>query len=138
MTNAPRILETAHWRVEHTCPTSIKGWLVIALARHEEALHQLTEEEFATLARLLRLLSGAPADVLGSEKEYLMQFAEAPGHYHVHFHLVARSSDWPEDLKGSYVMKASGTTVENPLDSDEVTELAWTIREHMLEVADQI
>ena len=29
LTNAPRILETTHWLIEHVHPTSIQGWLVL-------------------------------------------------------------------------------------------------------------
>ena len=50
LTNAPRILETPHWIVEHGHPTEILGWLVLVLNRHCPAIHDLTAEELAALA----------------------------------------------------------------------------------------
>ena len=46
----PYIYEGRSWVVDHAYPTSLKGWLVIVLKRHVEALHDLTHEEFRELA----------------------------------------------------------------------------------------
>ncbi|MCI0395647.1 MAG: HIT family protein [Chloroflexi bacterium] len=132
LTNAPRILETSHWRVEHAHPTSVRGWLVVALVRHAAALHELTAEEFASLGQLLPILCQALHEIVGSEKEYVMQFAEAAGHSHVHFHVIARLPEWPAELKGAHVFNGLGPKVDDPLLSDVLTPLALTIRQYIL------
>ena len=76
LTNAPRILETTHWVIEHAHPTSVRGWLVLVLARHCGAIHDLTAAELATLGPLLGLLGRALRQCLGAEKECVIQFAE--------------------------------------------------------------
>ncbi len=108
LTNSPRIFETDHWIIEHLHPSSIEGWLVVVLNRHCGALHQLTEEEFTELGRLLRILSQALHEILRTEKEYVVQFAEGDGFNHVHFHVIARLPAWPESLKGASVFSGAG------------------------------
>ena len=50
-----------------------------------------------------------------------MQFAEGDGFHHVHFHIVARSPDWPADLKGPGVFGAFG--VADPIASEAATRI---------------
>jgi diadenosine tetraphosphate (Ap4A) HIT family hydrolase len=97
---APAIYEGRYWVVEHAYPTALKGWLVIVLKRHAEALHELTADEFAELgeiqAKVTRLLHAET----GCLKEYSVCFAEMEGFYHIHFHVIPRAAGWPDDLKG--------------------------------------
>ena len=51
----PTIVEGRYWMLEHAYPTCLKGWLVIVLKRHVEALHGLTREEFIELGELQAL-----------------------------------------------------------------------------------
>lgn len=132
LTNAPRILETPLWIIEHVHPTSVKGWLVMVLNRHCSALHQLTAEEWAEFSQLMLLLCKALHEILNTEKEYVVQFAEGEGFNHVHFHVIARLPDWPLSLKGPRVFSALGNKVENPLSSKMLTPLALEIREYLL------
>jgi len=132
LTITPRILETPHWIVEHAHPTSIKGWLIVVLNRHCSALHQLTAEEFQELGELMPLICQALHDILKTEKEYVIQFAEGEGFNHVHFHVIARLPDWPASLKGRRVFSATGDQVENPLSSEVLTPLALEIRDYLL------
>lgn len=96
----PTIYSGQYWLVEHAYPTALKGWLVIVLKRHAEALHELTHDEFRELgeiqARLTRLLH----QETGCCKEYIACFAEMAGFYHIHFHVIPRAADWPDELKG--------------------------------------
>ena len=132
LTITPRILETPHWIVEHAHPTSIKGWLVMVLNRHCSALHQLTAEEFEEFSKLMPLLCQALHEILKTEKEYVVQFAEGEGFNHVHFHVIARLPDWLVSLKGRRVFSAAGDQVENPLSSEVLTPLALEIRDYLL------
>src|SRR5260370_12981866 len=60
----PYIHEGNYWLVDHAYPTSLKGWLVIVLKRHVEALHELSQEEFKDLAdiqyKLARMIGQIP------------------------------------------------------------------------------
>ena len=132
LTNAPRILETPHWIVEHGHPTEIPGWLILVLNRHCPAIHDLTTEEFAAFGAVLRRVSQALRAILGAEKEYVVQFAEADGHAHVHFHVIARLPDWPDALRGHRVFSAFGSNAVNPLPSAITTPLAEQIRDFLL------
>jgi diadenosine tetraphosphate (Ap4A) HIT family hydrolase len=121
LTNAPRLELDDHWRVEHVHPVATAGWLVLVLRRHARALHELTEEEGAALGRWLPKLVKALHRATGSELEYVMQFAEAEGHHHVHIHLIARHETWPPDWKGPRVFAAMDA--DPPVTSDQATAI---------------
>ena len=129
LTDAPTVIETGLWKVEHAYPTSIKGWLVIVLKRHCEAVHELTGPELAEFGKLLGVCSQALQAVLGARKEYVMQFAEQAGFHHVHFHLVPRTPDMPPSLIGPQVFSALGDKAKHPLPQEEVFPLAVELRQ---------
>ena len=93
---------------------------MIALRRHAHAIHELEEPELQELGDLLHLLSRVLHDLLGCEKEYLVQFAEMPGFQHVHFHLVARAAKLPSAFKGAGIFGALGEGVEEPLSAEAI------------------
>jgi diadenosine tetraphosphate (Ap4A) HIT family hydrolase len=132
LTVTPRVLETPCWVVEHGYPTSIKGWLVVILGRHYGALHELTKGEWEDLCQLLPKLCQGLHKALGTEKEYVIQFAEGEGFNHVHFHVIARLPDWPDDLRGRRVFSGLGLSVENALSADELTPLVQELRAYLL------
>ena len=136
LTNAPVIARTEHWRVEHARPTSVRGWLVVVLRCHRRALHDLAPEEWQDLSTLLPLLCRALHQTLGTEKEYILQFAEHPRAQHVHFHVIARVPNWPSDLRGPAVFNGLGDKVQDPLPSEVTTPLALQIRDCLLQYLD--
>ena len=127
----PSLAVTEHWRVEQGHPTKVPGWLVVVLRRHAPALHDLTAEEWADLATVLAAACEAHRRVVGAEKEYVMQFAEAEGHQHVHFHVVPRLAEWPPELKGPRAMEALGAAASDPLTLGEVGPTLDAIREEL-------
>ena len=96
------------WRVAHASGTSLPGWLVVLPRRHVIALDELTAEEAADLGPLLRALTAALREVLGCSKTYVALFAEAEGFAHVHFHVVPRSPDLDQSLRGPRVFGLLG------------------------------
>ncbi|GAA2611058.1 hypothetical protein GCM10010399_47420 [Dactylosporangium fulvum] len=88
-----RIAVDAHWRVAHVTTTSLPGWLVLLPLRHVTAVADLTPGEAAALGTWQVRVSRALHEVTGCVKTYVVQFAEAPGFGHVHFHIVPRGSD---------------------------------------------
>jgi diadenosine tetraphosphate (Ap4A) HIT family hydrolase len=97
----PPIYVGRHWQVEHAYPSKMVGWLVIVLRRHAIALHELSSEEFMELGTVLELTVRALHEKLGSAKEYAACYAEAKGFEHIHFHVVPRAHDMPEELLGA-------------------------------------
>ena len=127
----PSLVVTDHWRVEQGHPTTVRGWLVVDLRRHAPALHDLTADEWAELATVLASVCDAHREVLGAEKEYVMQFAEADGHQHVHFHVVPRLPEWPPERSGPRVMESLGAKAEGPLTLEEVGPTLDALRDEL-------
>jgi len=101
-----RIVRTAHWRVAHAFNSALEGWLVVLPRRHITSVDQLSDEESAELGTLVRNVAVALRDELGERcvKTYVMQFSEAEGFHHLHFHVVPRAHDLAEEHRGPRIM----------------------------------
>ncbi|MEV0011398.1 HIT family protein [Streptomyces sp. NPDC051840] len=95
-----RVAYDRYWRVAHATGTSLPGWLVLLPRRHITAVHELTDAEAAGLGAWQVRLSRALRTVTSCEKTYVVQFAEAEGFAHVHFHVVPRAGDLPSEYRG--------------------------------------
>ena len=124
----PTIYEGRYWLIEHAYPARLKGWLVIVLKRHAEALHELTREEFVELGELQALSVSLLHEALGSAKEYAVCFAEKAGFHHVHFHVVARSRDLPDELKGTKIFTVINVTEADALPPEEIKTFCEELR----------
>lgn len=124
----PSIHEGQFWVVEHAYPTALRGWLVIVLKRHAEALHDLSGAEFAELAHLQAAVVRALREVTACQKEYLMCLAEAPGHQHIHFHVVPRAADQAPDHRGAAIFSMIKVAAEQALPPDEVDAACRQLR----------
>jgi len=98
-----RIALDDHWRVAHAIGVALPGWLVLLPRRHVTAIADLTDAEAAALGPWQVRLSRALREVTGCARTYVAQFAEKPGFGHVHFHVVPRPDDLPEELRGPRV-----------------------------------
>jgi diadenosine tetraphosphate (Ap4A) HIT family hydrolase len=107
----------------------VVGWLVLVLRRHARALHELTADEAVALGRWLPAVTAALHDATGCELEYVMQFAEGDRFQHVHFHIVARAHDWPDEFKGPRIFAAWGTA--SPVSKADTTRLMEAIARSM-------
>ena len=94
-----RIYETEHWRVVHAFNTSLPGWLVVIAKRHAASFAELTGAEALSFGPFLHRVSGALQEVTGAVKTYTILFAEHPEHPHVHFHVIPRAANMPEDKR---------------------------------------
>jgi diadenosine tetraphosphate (Ap4A) HIT family hydrolase len=128
----PSLAVTDHWRVEQGHPSKVRGWLVVVLRRHAPALHDLTADEWSDLGTVLAAVCQAHRDVVRAEKEYVMQFAEADGHQHVHFHVVPRLPEWPPERSGPRVMESLGAKVDDPLTLEEVGPTLHALRHELV------
>jgi diadenosine tetraphosphate (Ap4A) HIT family hydrolase len=78
------------WRVAHAFGCGLEGWLVLIPRRHVTSVSELNDAEARSLGNWQVRLSRALHEVLGCQKTYIAQFAEAEGFSHVHFHVVPR------------------------------------------------
>ncbi|GAA3486315.1 MULTISPECIES: HIT family protein [Streptomyces] len=98
-----RVARDEHWRVVLAFNSALPGWLVLLPRRHVTAVHDLTDAEAASLGLWQVRLSRALREVTGCVKSYVVQFAEAEGFGHAHFHVVPRMADQPADRCGPAV-----------------------------------
>ena len=113
----PPIYIGEYWQVEHAYPSALVGWLVIALRRHAVALHELSSLEFAEFGSILERTVRALHDATGAAKEYVACYAEQGGFEHIHFHVVPRAPDLPEEFRGAgsfAFLRVSGSEAAAP------------------------
>ena len=124
----PTIYEGRYWLIEHAYPARLRGWLVIVLKRHAEALHELTGEEFVELGELQALAVRLLHEALDSAKEYAVCFAEKEHFQHIHVHVVARLRDLPDELKGAKIFTMINVTEADALPPEEIKTLCEELR----------
>ena len=125
------IYQTKFWDVVHAFNTSLPGWLVLVLQRHIESLDELTEQEAAELGPLIRRVSLSLKAVVGCLKTYVIQFAEAEDHRHVHFHIVPRLANQPADRQSTRVFAYLGVSQEESVSEDQMNEISVRIRDEL-------
>jgi diadenosine tetraphosphate (Ap4A) HIT family hydrolase len=124
----PTIYEGRFWLVEHAYPTALKGWLVIVLKRHAEALHELTADEFAELGELQGWLAKLLRAEIGCQKEYSVCFAEMAGFYHIHFHIIPRAADLSDELKGGKIFAMLKVNEAEAVPPEEIRQFCEHLR----------
>jgi len=122
------IHRTQYWDIVHSYNTALPGWLVLVIRRHIEAIAEMTEAEAIELGRLIHRTSVALQEITGCAKTYVMQFAEMAEHPHVHFHIVPRMTDQPEERKSTKIFGYLNVPAEEQVSSDEMNEIALKIR----------
>lgn len=125
------IYQTGFWDVVHAYNSALPGWLVLVVQRHIESLDELTEQEAAELGPLIRRVSLSLKNVIGCTKTYVIQFAEARQHPHVHFHIVPRMADQPAERRSAGIMGYLGVSREERISEDRMNEIGAEIRSHL-------
>ena len=105
-----RIRRTPNWDVVHAYGTSLEGRMVLVVRRHITTVADLTDDEAAELGPLIRGVSRALQAVTGCPKTYVVQFAEAADHPHVHVHVIPRAAELPLEHRGPGVFAHLGAT----------------------------
>lgn len=124
----PLIYEGKFWIVDHAYPSKLKGWLVVVAKRHVEALHELTSEEFSELAVLCEKSVKFLRELLDCEKEYVMCLAEKEHFHHIHFHIVPKPFDLPEDLKGAKIFAMLKVEEKEAVTSEAIIEISSRLK----------
>ena len=122
------ILRTDYWDLVHSYNTSLPGWLVLIIRRHIEAIDELTDEEAAELGVLLQRTSAALREVTGCAKTYVVQFAEAAEHPHVHFHVIPRMAEQPPERRSTGIFGYLGVADEDRVSEETMNKIAGRIR----------
>jgi diadenosine tetraphosphate (Ap4A) HIT family hydrolase len=126
-----RIVATAHWNVAHAFNANLEGWLVVIPRRHVEALDELDAKESAELGTLLVEVSRALRATTGCVKTYVLLLAEAEGFQHVHFHVVPRSAELPQELSGPRIFGLLNNPVLDVVSPERMDKLALDLRQHL-------
>lgn len=124
------IFRTGSWDLVHCYGTSVEGWLVLISKEHRTAIADLTDAESEELGPLLKRASSALHEAFGSVKTYVVQFAEHPMHPHVHFHVIPRQADHPDDLKGPRIFQRLGVPDDEAVPESRMNEIAAIIADY--------
>jgi diadenosine tetraphosphate (Ap4A) HIT family hydrolase len=125
------IERTPRWDVVHCYGTSLEGWIVLVLRRHAATMADLTDAEAAELGPLVRDVSRGLAEVVACEKTYAAQFAEAPGHNHVHVHVIPRRPGMPPEERGPNVFSLlPRQALDDPSRREDLFALLREMRSH--------
>jgi len=92
------------------------------------AIDEMTEDEAVQLGQMIRRVSLALKEAAGCAKTYVIQFAEASGHQHVHFHIVARTADLAEDFRVPLIFRHLGVPEDERIGEVAMNELAAKIQ----------
>lgn len=122
---------TSGWDVAHCYDTSLLGWTVLITRRHITSIDQLTADEAQQLGELLRNVSIVLKAELGCEKTYVMQFAEHPRHPHVHFHVVPRAADLPEEHLSTNIFTCLGVPAEQRVPDAQMVALGQAMGRYL-------
>lgn len=128
------IHRTQYWDVVHAYNSALPGWLVLVARRHMAAIDEMTEDEAIELGKLIRQVSVVLKVVTDCCKTYVIQFAEAPQHPHVHFHIVPRMPDQPEDHRGPNIFKYLGVSDEERVSEAAMDKIALDVRSRLLDM----
>ena len=122
------IHRTPYWDVVHSYDTALPGWLVLVVRRHIIAVDELTDAEATELGQLIRRTSMALKEVTGCLKTYVIQFAEKADHPHVHFHIVPRMADQPDERKSTLIFGYLGVPEGDRVSEDSMNSIAVKVR----------
>jgi diadenosine tetraphosphate (Ap4A) HIT family hydrolase len=126
-----RVAADHYWRVAHAMNTALPGWLVLVPRRHVTTIADLTDGEAADLGRWQVRLSRALEAVTGCVKTYVVQFAEAEGFSHVHFHVIPRMDELPAERRGPKVFGLLDPPEGRQVGDDRMDELALALAERL-------
>lgn len=125
------IYQTQYWDIAHCYGVALPGWLVLIVHRHIPSIDELTKAEANDLGQLLRLTSAAIKAVTGCVKTYVLQFAEHPDHPHVHFHVIPRMADLPDDKKSTNIFSYLNVSEDEQVSEEQMNAIGAKLREKL-------
>jgi diadenosine tetraphosphate (Ap4A) HIT family hydrolase len=125
------IYRTPFWDVVHSFDTALPGWLVLVARRHIAAVDELTDAEAVELGLLIRHVSAALRAATGCQKTYVLQFAEAAEHPHVHFHIIPRMADQPAERRSTKIFGYLGVPAAERVSEATMNDIAALVRRYL-------
>ena len=122
------IYENASWQVEHAYPTGLACWLVIVLKEHKEAMHELSSCQSYDLISIIRRVTPILKKLTGCQKEYVLILGEAPGHQHLHVHIIPRAEDIPDEFKGVNIFQYLKVPQSQTIPGTEIQKLCLSLK----------
>ncbi len=108
--------KSSHFSVIHKpSPSAVVGWILILPNRHIEDLSDFTDEERADLFHLQFKVSDALKIFSSAERIYWAVFAEKVRH--IHFHLIPRLADTPDEFRGPKVFQSTHAVKDEMIDN---------------------
>ncbi len=126
------IYRAKYWDIVHCYSTGLPGWLVIVSRRHVSSIDEMSAAEAVELGKMLRRVSIAIKQVTGCVKTYVLQFAEHPDHPHVHFHVVPRMKDQPEDRKATKIMEYLNVPEDEQVSEEVMNKIGHQVLQILL------
>ena len=127
------IYRSPYWDVVHSYNTALPGWLVLLSRRHIVAIDEMTEDQALELGQMLRHVSLALKETTACTKTYVVQFAEAAEHPHVHFHIIPRMANQPENRKGPQIFNYLGVEDSERVSEHDMNTIASALQQRLLE-----
>ena len=109
--------------------------MVLLPTEHITALSDLAPGAAAALGPLLRDVSAALHEVVGCVKTYVILLAEADGFSHVHFHVIPRMPDLPDQLRGPRIFALLGLPPDQCVSEAEMDRIGGAVRERLVRAA---
>jgi diadenosine tetraphosphate (Ap4A) HIT family hydrolase len=100
----------------------MKGWFVVVLLRHDEALHELIPEEYIEFTDIQQKLINLIHKELKCEKEYVSCYAEKENYRHIHFHIFTKPNVFPIEMRGAKSFAIIKATESEAVPKEEITE----------------
>jgi diadenosine tetraphosphate (Ap4A) HIT family hydrolase len=121
------VFEDGEWIAFLAHPATLLGYCIVAPKRHVESwTDDLSEAEFLTLQRVLRLVARAVAAVVPVERMYCLTLGSQQGNAHLHYHLAPLPSGVPYHEQQYHALMSENGVLD--LDDESQAALARQIR----------
>src|ERR1700733_3478543 len=86
-------------------PVTLLGYCIVAPKRHvEDWVHEMDEDEFLALQRVVRRVAAAVSEVVPTERMYSLSLGSKQGNAHLHWHVAPPPPGVPYDRQQYYAL----------------------------------
>lgn len=107
--------------IHHASPAPVAGWLIVYPLRHVEDQTLLNPEEQREIMNLQIAYTESLKKITGAPRVYWMCFSELTPH--IHFHLVPRRVDHPEEFRGPNIFQTP-----EPVNQEEIEKIVRELK----------
>ena len=111
-------------------PVTLLGYCIVAPRRHvEDWVHEMGENEFLALQRVVRRVAGAVSEVVPVERMYSLSLGSKQGNAHLHWHVAPLPPGVPYDRQQYYALMTENGVLD--VDDNSQAALAREIRKRL-------